>query len=437
MEYEVIVAGAGIGGICAAIAAARQGARTLLVETGAEIGGTGVHSPLGLICQFWDRAGQPISRGLHREFFPVAYDRSVVPGTVLSYDHRELQAKYRAALAAEPQLTVVTGTPVLAVEREGRQITAVQLGGTTARRCTAAVFIDATADGNLAALAGCGFDLGRAEDGRLQPATLTFLVDGIDIAHFAPEGGGLRRWDQIHRVMSELNPYYLAAKAAGELDCPREDVLCFPYPDGRRILFNQTRMLGIDPTDPASVARGEAQGRAQIERFITAIRQHPAFAQAFVTEIASRLGVREGRRIHGDHTLTAEECLAECRFPDMVSACAYPVDIHSPTGAGTRIEHIPGSGYYHIPYRCLIARDADNLLLGSRCISGTHEAHASYRVMSSIAPIGEAAGVAAALAAAGRQGVRAIPASTIRAVLAANGQFVEEVPAVAAAARTP
>lgn len=424
MDYDVIVAGAGVGGICAAVAAARLGARTLLAESAAEIGGTGVHSPLALICQFWSKDHTPIATGLHREFFPQAYGE-IHNGNVLSYDHRVLQATYQRVLAAEPLLTVLTGAPVAAVTREGRRITSVTLGGSTSRTVTAPVVVDSTADGNLAALAGCGFDLGRGEDGKLQPATLTFLVEGFDIAHFSDDPTALRRWDQIHRVMSELNPYYLAAKAAGKLDCPREDVLCFPYPDGRRILFNQTRMIGVDPTDPASVARGEAAGREQIAVFMTAIRQHPAFANARVVEVSSRLGVREGRRIHGDHVLTAEECLAECRFPDMVSACAYPVDIHSPSGAGTRIEHIPGSGYYHIPYRCLIARDADNLLLGSRCISGTHEAHASYRVMSSIAPIGQAAGTAAALAAREDGAVRKVDARTIRRELAAAGAFID------------
>lgn len=422
MAFDIIIAGAGIGGISAALAAARNGARTLLVEAGTAIGGTGVHSPVACICPFRDASGRPINDGIHRELFPDAY--TAVDGTVLSYDEGVLLATYRRLLAAEPLLTVRTACAVTGVQRTGRRITGVGLAdGSTV---DATVVIDATADGHLAALAGCDFAIGREGDGLLQPATLTFTVADLDTAACGLAPGEIRTWPGLHKVMASLNPVFRQAKAEGRLDCPREDVLCFPYPDGSRILFNQTRVLGVDPTDPASVARGISEGRRQIDQFMAAMRAHPGMAHARLVAVSPRLGVREGRRITGDHVLTAAECLGEARFADMVAACSYPVDIHSPTGAGTRIEHIPGSGYYHIPYRSLIARDADNLLLGSRCLSGTHEAHASYRVMPSISAIGEAAGVAAALAARDDGAVRGVPAIGIRAILRGQRQFVEE-----------
>lgn len=422
MDHDVIIAGAGVGGISAALAAARNGARTLLLEAGPEIGGTGVHSPVACICPFRDASGRPINDGIHRELFADAYDAPA--GRVLSYDERALLATYRRLTAAEPLLTIRTGCPVAAVRTAGRRIVGLVLGDGSA--VTAPVVIDATADGNLAALAGCGFSIGRDGDGRLQPSTLTFTVDGIDFTAFGLPAAGISTWPENHRIMAALNPVYAQAKAEGRLDCPREDVLCFPYPDGRRILFNQTRVLGVDPTDPGSVERGIAEGRRQIAQFMQVMRAHPAMTRAEVVAVSPRLGVREGRRIAGDHVLTAAECLAEARFADMVAACSYPVDIHSPTGAGTVIQHIPGSGYYHIPYRCLVARDLDNLLLGSRCISGTHEAHASYRVMPSVSAIGEAAGTAAALAARAGGAVRGITPAAIRAVLRRSGQFAEE-----------
>lgn len=128
----------------------------------------------------------------------------------------------------------------------------------------------------------------------------------------------------------------------------------------------------------------------------------------------------------GDHVLTEEECLGEARFDDMVAACGSSIDIHNPDGEGTEMKHIPGSGYFHIPYRSLIPRDLDNLLLSSRCLSGTHEAHSAYRVMCVISCIGQAAGIAAALAASHGEGqVRKVDPAWIHHFLNRAGAFVE------------
>ena len=424
--YDVIVAGAGAGGICAALAAARGGARTLLLEKHAEIGGTGVHSPVSLVCIFHGRDHRPINLGIHQELFPEAYalsTRDRRPTAVRpTYDERVLKSRYTRLLAAEPLLTVRTGTAVVAVRREGRRLAALELADGSA--AAAPVYVDGTADGNLAALAGCGFDKGRAGDGGLQSATLTFTVSNIDksklrIHEFMTRTGCDSLWE-------ELTPLLRAAQAQGRTSNPKDNVVCFPYPDGERLLFNSNEVTGIDPTVPGSVAEGLARGRRMVDELVAILRGHPAFAGAVVESVSPQLGVREGRRIHGDHTLTEEDCLREARFDDMVAACGYLIDIHDPDGGPTRMVDIPGSGYYHIPYRCLVARDRDNLLLGSRCISGTHEAHSSYRVMSGVTAIGQAAGAAAALAARHAGGeVRTVPAAWIRHVLREQVQFVE------------
>jgi len=180
----------------------------------------------------------------------------------------------------------------------------------------------------------------------------------------------------------------------------------------------------VDSTSPTDVERARKEGEKQVHEFWNAVSQHPAFANAGPIIISPWLGVREGRRVLGDYVLTAEDCLAEARFDDMVAAGAYFVDVHDPDTGYAELVPIPGSGYYHIPYRCLIARDLDNLLLGSRCISGTHEAHGSYRVMSTVSAIGQAAGVAAALSAQ-HGSIRSIRSEWIRHELKKQGQFVE------------
>lgn len=433
-SYDIVVAGAGVGGVCAAIAAARGGCRVALLESAAEIGGTGVHSPVGLVCTWFDKSGRYINRGIFEELLPYLYvPEDLSRGVVQTYDERELKQGYLRLLSAESTLDVFTNSAVTKVEGEAGTLRAVVTAD--GRRFTARVFVDSTADGNLAAAAGAEFQKGREGDGKLQPSTLTFRVDDVDFTAFGmdPTQPGWARWDNIHLITDQLNPLFKKLRASGTTSNPKDDVLCFPDLKGRSLLFNQTRIADVDPTNPDNVRRAVAEGRKQIGEFWEAVRGHPAFAKARIT-ISERLGVREGRRIVGDYMLTAADCLGEAKFDDMVAACGYAIDIHDPNGtASTRMEWIPGKGYYHIPYRCLMAKGFSNLLLGSRCISGTHEAHSSYRVIPPVSAIGQAAGTAAALCAReGLDDVRQVSISRIHSVLAEAGQFVE--PAGAAVA---
>lgn len=424
-HYDVIVVGAGAGGICSALAAARSGAKTLLIEKAPQIGGTGVHSPVSLICKFHGTDHRPINMGIHREMFPHAYlhstrdKRAAAPR--LTYDEKELAERYRSLLAEEPNITVLTGAGVSAVQKEGRTLQAVELED--GKAFTAPAFIDSTADGNLADLAGARFQKGREQDGHMQSATLVFGLSNIDTSKlktpdFSTRGG-------LDSLWKELTKLYHTGKKEGKTDNPKKNVVCFPYPDGERLLFNSNEVLGVDPTDETSVEEALKLGRRYVDELITILQEHPAFAESKLEFIAEKMGVREGRRIIGDYILTEKDCLGEARFDDMVAASAYEIDIHDPEGGPTRMVDIPGSGYYHIPYRCLIAADLDNLLLGSRCISGTHEAHSSYRVISGVSAIGQAAGTAAALSAAHQKSPREIPAAWIRFVLREQLQFVE------------
>jgi hypothetical protein len=420
--WDVIVVGGGVGGICGALQAARSGARTLLLEQGEEIGGTGVHSPLALICGFWSRSGVTLNTGIHQELFPEAY--GFTPGKVPVYDHEKLRERYHRLLAAEPLLTVQTRACVTEVMVQRGVITMVQCEGGLEGELPARVYLDGTADGNLAALAGAPFQKGRENDGGMQPSTLTFKVADVDVTRLKQPD--ISTWEGIKSLWAELNPFYEPVKSRAGNEKLREDVLCFPYPDGKSLLFNQTRLTDVDPTKPGSVEKATLLARAQIEEFWEAIRQHPALHAARIDFIAPRLGVREGRRIIGEYILTAEDCLGEAHFDDMVAACGYPIDIHNPDGRGTTLTEIPGDGYYHIPYRSLIAKGLANLLISSRCISGTHEAHSSYRVMSSVSAIGQAAGAAAALAVdLGLTDVREVKPEGIRQILRNAGQFVE------------
>lgn len=429
-RYDIVIVGAGVGGVCAALAAARLRRSVLLLEEMKEVGGTGVHSAVSLICRFRDDEGRPINNGIHRELFPQAY--TVGKGlfdaeeTVPTYDERELKEKYVALLKAERMIAVRTDHRVTGVASEGGRIVGVTVvpGGGEPILVRGDFFLDATADGNLSAMAGAQFQFGRQEDGKTQTATVTFKMTGFDPAML--RNPRVTTWGGIRSLRQELTVYYQQLKDEGRTRNPRPSVLCFPYPDGRALLFNSTAVTDVDPTSAESVAAGLKEGTEQALQLAEAIKRHPAFAASEIAFIAPKLGVREGRRIVGDYMLTADDCLGARKFDDMVAACAYSLDIHDPLGGGAKLVKIGSPGYYHIPYRSLLAKGWKNLLLSSRCISGTHEAHSSYRVMSGVSAIGEAAGTAAALAVWERvDDARDVPAARIRYALQAGGQFVE------------
>lgn len=425
-DFDVCVVGAGAGGICAALAAARCSANVLLLEKAPAIGGTGVFSPVSLVCKFHGRDHRPVNLGIHRELFPEVYLHSTrdfrPTAPRLTYDEKVLSDRYRRLVAAQQGLTVSAGEGVVSAEKDGSWLRAIQTD--KGRSLRAKVYVDATANGNLSALANCRFMKGRETDGKLQSATVVFSMSGVDrtklrVPEFQSRGG-------LDSLWKEMTGLYRAAKESGRTDNPKSSVVAFPYPDGERLLFNANEITGVDPTEPGAEENALALGRRYVRELVEILREHPAFQAAKVDFVAEKLGVREGRRVWGDYVLTEEDCLGEGRFPDMVAACAYEIDIHDPSGGPTRMVDIPGSGYYHIPYRSLVARDAKNLLLGSRCISGTHEAHSSYRVISGVTAIGQAAGTAAALAARlARGSCRDVSSSWVRYVLREQVQFVE------------
>jgi hypothetical protein len=175
-------------------------------------------------------------------------------------------------------------------------------------------------------------------------------------------------------------------------------VLIFPTLRPDVLHFNTTRVIQKSAVDVFDMTEAERIGRKQVIEMVELLRSHlPSFKNAYLQKMAAHIGVRESRRVMGGYLLTADEVLAGTKFPDGIARSVYPVDIHNPAGTGTVLKHLAEDAYYEIPYRCLVPRGMRNLLIGSRCISATHAAHSSLRVMPVVSGIGEAAGVAAAL----------------------------------------
>ncbi len=285
--------------------------------------------------------------------------------------------------------------------------------------------VDCTGDGDVAALAGASFEVGRKEDGLAQPMTLMFRMGEFERAAFeayAKTHPG--QWRGVHGLWELIEQ----AARAGDLDLPREDILFFGTPHERELLINSTRVVNVRATDVFDLTRAEMEGRRQVRMLAAFFQRYvPGFERGYLLQSAPCIGVREGRRIVGEYQLTSEDILSARKFPDAIARGTYPIDIHNPTGKGTILKRLPAGESYDIPLRCLVPAGVDNLLVAGRCISGTHVAHSSYRVMPIAMATGHAAGACAALAAKRLKSPRFVPAGDVQAELARQGAGLDVI----------
>jgi hypothetical protein len=290
------------------------------------------------------------------------------------------------------------------------------------------VVVDCTGDGDVAAAAGAPYAIGRESDGLTQPMTLMFRMVEFDrsaFGHYVADHPD--QWRGVHGLWELV----AAAREAGELDLAREDILFFATPHEGELSVNSTRATGIG-NDVWDLTRAEWETRHQMRAIVRFLRKRvPGFERAYAVQSGTSVGVREARRVLGDYVLTRDDVLSARKFDDAVARGSYPVDIHDPRGQGTILERLPLGEAYDIPLRCLLPRDTSRTLVAGRCISGTHEAHSSYRVTPIAMATGHAAGVCAALAARRRAEPRDVPYADVQAELVRQGASLR--PQVAAA----
>lgn len=421
-EYDVAVVGGGPAGVCAAVSAARMGARVLLVERHGILGG---NLTLGHVSPILGA----VSEGtMYSEIEGLLDEAHKDAKQVMTRNGREIHIDFEEAKGILASFVKKNGaefmlcTSVADVIKDGNKITGLVLN-TPSGLCavSANVVIDASGDGHAAYLAGAEYKVGRDGDGRTQPCTLEFVVDGVDESVAISAWGGsdpvkLPSGQEYRELCKEKN-------AEGELP---ENVtivrLHRTFYDGERSV-NATQLNGIDPLDGKVLADSEVELRAQIDSVVAFLRKYvPGYENCRIKSSASVLGVRETRRIMGEYVLCDKDVEDGARFDDVVVHKAwFLIDIHNPAGGGQAEGHSKMAQPYDIPYRCLLPLGVENLLTSGRCISGTHRAHASYRVMAICMATGEAAGVAAALAAKSNRTVREVGASEIQKVLTSRG----------------
>lgn len=416
LEYDVIVMGGGPGGIAAAVSSARLGAKTLLIERYGFLGGAGTAMMVNPWMPYWassaDGKEVQVIFGVLQELIEGMTKLGMYghPKQRAAFDPEALKVvAERLCLEAGVELLYHTFLGGVRMDEDGSGIQSVIVAnkaGLTELR--ARVFVDCTGDADLAGFAGADVEKGRSVDSLMQPMTLNFRMANVDTD---------RMPDKL-----EITRRFLEAKARKEIDCPREDVLWFYANQPGVIHFNTTRIILKDATCPWQLTEAEIEGRRQVQELVVFLQKHvEGFEQAYLQTTAPQIGVRESRRVVGDYMLTAEELLSACKFDDCIARGTYPVDIHNPNGEGTVIQHLEPGKWYEIPFRCLVPKKIDNLLVGGRPISATHEAHSAIRIQPIAMAIGQAAGAAAALCARGNMTPRQVNIRSVQEALTEQG----------------
>lgn len=421
-RYDVIVAGGGVSGSVAAIAAGRMGASVLIIEQGAYLGGALTGCGVGPMMTF--HAGEKqVIRGIMEEIVERLSEEGYSTGHI--YDTMQY-INYLTPFNAEglkvilDEMTEEAGCDILfhtfiggaeCIDKKITSLTVCNKDGI--HQIFAGVYIDGTGDGDVAAFAGAPMSKGRKSDGAAQPMTMNMKYCNVDtkaikdhirkhIADFSRHQGNEKLMDSVSRFsFCGFQEEFRKAREQGELEIRREDVLCFETDRPGEYIVNTTRIIDHDAVDAASLSDAETTGRRQCRQLDQFLRKHvPGFSQALLEFTGPNVGVRGSRQLVGCYTLTAEDILQRKTFESVVAHSAYPIDIHNPKGVGTESCFLSEKGtYYSIPYETLYCNEIKNLLVSGRCISATFEAQAAIRTTPTAGALGHAAGVAAALAA--------------------------------------
>lgn len=460
--YDVVVVGGGNAGAIAAIAAARMGASTLVVEQYGNLGGT---LNLGMSIKGTnDGEGSKVLGGIGEELINRAKDMGCA--TDASYDPRhgailgqdpEAVKMLLMAMAYEAKVNFLFHSFLVDVTMEDSRIQGIVVANKSGLEVVRGqCFVDCTGDADLTALAGGGTSFGRETDALTQPVSSIFRVGGVNLeglwCHLEqhPEDLGTPEgWTGDDYTVEFLRntpgagvegfkSLIQKARDAGDYHIPRDRMGFNPLPGRKEVAINITRVHDINGLSAIDLSRAEVETQLQMLETIRFLKKYmPGFEDAYVVSSPYQVGVRETRRIKGEYILTKEDVLSGRDFADRIGRGAYPLDIHDvKQNAVVLGSQVKGSGVtlwridksYSIPAQCLIPLGVDNLAAAGRLVSATHEAAGSVRGQAVCLVTGHAAGVIAALAAAKDCSPAAVPVSEVQAALRSQGAVLDRVP---------
>ena len=447
-SYDVAVMGGGPAGVCAAIAAARNGARTFLVEHGNCLGGMATRGLVGPFMTCYDKTGErQIIKGLFEEIVErlVARGGAIHPrdcrtGTAftswikIGHDHctpfePEALKVVLDEMCAEAGVKVLFHADFVEPVMSGTTITGVRLFTKAGfRTVKAKIVIDATGDGDVAFHAGVPTEYGDSAAKRVQPATMFFRIGNCDLkaitADIEANKDNFYRKDGVN--YRSLHWRVAQAKAAGDWNLKRVSIGLFRGVKEDEWFINTSRIMGVNSTDPESWSDAESEGRRQVQQIFAFFKKYvPGCADARLLCTGSTVGVRESRHIYGEYRLTVDDCL-EGRMPkDTILCASNSVDIHGRFGPmSNQYVTVRDGNWYGVPYRCLVPLKVENLLVAGRCLSATSEAAGAVRVMPPVMAMGQAAGTAAALCVKSGATPRTLDAEELVAKLKEQGAFL-------------
>jgi FAD dependent oxidoreductase len=424
-DYDIVVVGAGSAGSSAAITAARQGARTLLVDRLAFMGGTST-AVLDTFYAFYTPGERPrrVVGGIGWEVVErltaagVAFERpnTYGAGTGVTYDQETLKVTWEE-MATDAGVDLLLHSWATGVAVDDGRIGGVRLWNKGGERwISAGVVIDASGDADVSAMAGVAYD-NAAKQGRVQSLSTLFKLANVDVQRAASVKKA-QLWERMRE-----------AAASGDYRLPRIEGSWHRTPFAGVVLVHMTRIPNVDATDPEQLTHAEVDGRRQVREYARFLRDRvPGFEESVVVATSPAIGVRESRRVHGDYVLTRADVLEARRFADEIALCGAPIEDHH-AGGDTDWQYVAEGGAYGIPYRCLLPAGLEGLLVAGRCFSATHDAHASARSMATCMAMGQAVGTAAAMAIHDGIAPRSVDAGALRERLAADRAVLEPLEA--------
>ena len=447
LSADVVVVGGGPAGMCAAIAAAREGVSVILVEQGAFCGGMATRGLVGPFMTCYDAKGENmIIRGLFEEIVNRMVERgfAIHPSQVhggtaftswikIGHEHVTPYEPEGLKIIIDEMLTeagvkVLYHTDFLKPVLEGDTITGVLVSSKRGLEVIkGTVVIDCTGDGDVACRSGVPYEMGNEELNLMQPATMFFHISNTD-----PDAMEADIQANLHNFYRKDGVNYRSfhwrvteARENGDWDLKRVSIGLFRMPKPDEWCVNTSRIMGVDSTDNESLTNAEIVGRQQAQQILRFLQKYvPGCENARMKSTASYIGIRESRHIQGDYRLTADDLLDSKVPEDSILLAANSVDVHGRFGP-TSNEYVPIRGdYYGVPYRSLLPKGVEQMLIAGRCVSADSTAAGAIRVMPPCMGMGQAAGIAAAMAVKAGTTVRKVDAQALRTRLKENGAYL-------------